>query len=97
MSSVKLSIVRGGEIHSTGLIRIRNNSLVPDPTSGSGGWGTVRGEVSFNLRGPELRFSAPLSFVTDRTGVDVLPYMLETYEFGIRTGVHVVDYIVIQR
>lgn len=91
------SIVRGGEIHSSGLIRIRNNSLVPDPTPGSGGWGTVRGEVSFDLRGPVLRFSAPLAFLTDRTDLDVLPYMLETYEFGIWTGVHVVDYIVVRR
>jgi len=91
------SIVRGGEIHSTGLIRTRNNSLVPDPAPGSGGWGTVRAEVPFELHGPQLRFSEPLSVVTDRTDLDVLPYMLETYQFGIGTGVHVVDYIVVQR
>jgi hypothetical protein len=91
------SIVRGGEIHSTGLIRVRNNSLVPDPTMGSGGWGSVRGEVSFDLRGPVLLFSAPLSVVTDRTDLGVLPYMLETYEFGNWTGVHIVGYIVIRR
>lgn len=91
------SIVRGGEIDSTGLIRIRNNALVPDPAQGSGGWGTVRAAVSFDLRGPVLQFSAPLSAVTDRTDPDVVPYMLETYQFGAWTGVHIVDYIVVQR
>jgi len=91
------SIIRGGEIHSTGLIRTRNNSLVPDPTPGSGGWGTVRGDVPFELHGPALRFSAPLSVVTDRTDLNVLPYMLETYQFGMSTGVHVVGYIVVRR
>jgi hypothetical protein len=44
-----------------------------------------------------LRFSAPLSLVTDRTDLGVLPYMLETYEFGVWTGVHIVDYIVVRR
>jgi len=91
------SIVRGGEIDSSGLIRIRNNALVPDPAPGSGGWGTVRAEVPFDLRGPVLRFSAPLSSVTDRTDPDVLPYMLETYQFGFWTGVHIVGQIVVRR
>jgi hypothetical protein len=90
------SIVRGGEIHSTGLIRIRNNALVPDPAPGSGGWGSVRGEVPFDLHGPVLRFSAPLSVVTDRADPGVVPYMLETYESGV-TGAHTVGYIVIRR
>ena len=90
------SVIRGGEIHSSGLVRIRNNALVPDPAPESGGWGTVRGEFSFDLRGPVLQFSAPLGVVTDRTGIDAVPFMLETYQFGELTG-HTVDSIVVQR
>jgi len=90
------SVIRGAEIHSSGFVRIRNNALVPDPDPESGGWGTVRGDASFDLRGPALRFSAPLSVVTDRTDLDTLPYMLETYQFGELTG-HTVDSIVVQR
>ena len=90
------SVIRGGEIHSSGLVRIRNNALVPDPDPASGGWGTVRGDATFVLRGPVLSFSAPLSVVTDRTNPDVVPYMLETYQFGEQTS-HTVDSIVVQR
>jgi len=90
------SVIRGGEIHSSGLVRIRNNALVPDPSPDSGGWGTVRGDASFDLHGPMLRFSAPLSVATDRTDSDVVPYMLETYQFGEQTS-HTVDSIVVRR
>jgi hypothetical protein len=90
------SVIRGAEIHSSGLVRVRNNALVPDPAPEAGGWGTVRGDASFDLRGPVLRFSAPLSVVTDRTDLDALPYMLETYQFGEQTS-HTVDSIVVQR
>jgi hypothetical protein len=89
------SIIRGEEIHSTGLIPIRN-AFPPDPTPGSGGWGTIRGEVPFTLHGPVLSFSAPLSLLTDRTGLSVLPYILEAYEFGIWNGVDIVDHIVVR-
>jgi hypothetical protein len=90
------SIIRGEEIHSTGMIPIRN-AFPPDPTPGSGGWGTIRGEVPFTLHGPVLSFAAPLSLLTDRTGLDILPYILEAYEFGIWNGADIVDDIVVRR
>jgi hypothetical protein len=37
--------------------------------------------------GPVLRFSAPLSWLTDQTGLSVIPYQLEAYEFGVWNGV----------
>ena len=61
------SIVRGGEIHSTGLIHRYFGS----------------------------RRRSGLSQIG--TDLDVLPYLLETYEFGVWTGVHIVDYIVVRR
>lgn len=85
------SIIRGEEIHSTGLIPIRN-AFPPDPLATSG-WGTIRGEVTFTLHGRVLRFSAPLSMLTDRVGLSVLPYQLEVYEFGSWTGVTIIDFI----
>ena len=90
------SVIRGGEIHSSGLVRVRNNALVPHPAPDGGGWGTVRGDASFDLRGPVLRFSVPIGVVTDRPDPDVVPYMLDTYEFGDATS-HTVDSIVVQR
>ncbi len=89
------SIIRGEEIHSTGLIPIRN-AFPPDPLATSG-WGTIRGEVTFTLHGRVLRFSAPLSMLTDRVGLSVLPYQLEVYEFGSWNGIEIIDSIRLKR
>jgi len=86
------SIIRGDEIHSTGLITIRN-AFPADPLPSSGGWGTIRAQVPFTLRGSVLQFSVPLSVLTDRTDVSVIPYQLEGYEFGSWNGVTIIDYI----
>ncbi len=80
------SIVRGEEIHSMpGLIPVRNASP-PSGEAGSGGWGTIRGIVPYSLRSTGgryvLSFSAPLSLISDQTGVRRIRYVVETYEFG---------------
>ena len=89
------SIIRGEEIHSIGRIPIRN-AVPPDPLSTSG-WGTIRGEVPFTLHGRVLRFSAPLSMLTDRVALASLPYQLEAYEFGSWNGVTILGHIRLRR
>jgi hypothetical protein len=90
------SIIGGEEIHSAGLIPIRN-AFPPDPQAASGGWGTIRAEGPFTLHGCVLKFSAPLRSLTDRTNLSVLPYQLEAYEFGAWNGVTIIDYIRLKR
>jgi hypothetical protein len=77
------SIIRGEEIHFTGgLVVVRNAIPEDDGTAQSGGWGSVRGQVTFKLNGSRLQMSIPLSVLTDRTDGSTLEYVLESYEFG---------------
>ena len=80
------SIIRGEEIHSSGLIPIRNAVPPDDSDPASGGWGTIRGEVPYTLRGRVLMFSAPLGLISDHVDAGAVAYHLETYEFGVLTG-----------
>jgi hypothetical protein len=82
------SIIRGEEIHtSINLIPIRN-AVPPDYSDPrSGGWGTIRGEVPYTIRGRVLTFTVPLSLITDQGDVSAIDYRLETYQFGELTGV----------
>jgi hypothetical protein len=81
--TVEGAVVRGDEIHVAGALRIRN--ALPsstDPTSG--GWGTVRATVPF-----EMRFnrdgSAVLSFVASWSDLGIsgsFAWVLDTFHFG---------------
>ncbi len=83
------AIIRGEEIHSTPdhLIPVRN-AVPPDLSDpSSGGWGTIRGEAPYTLTsGSTMTFSAPLSLISNRTGVMNISYRLETYTYGSLTG-----------
>jgi hypothetical protein len=77
------SIIRGDEIHAnSGLIPIRDAFPPDDNDPHSGGWGTVRGEVSFRTHGRVLMFSVPLDLMSDQSGATHVQYHLETYQFG---------------
>jgi len=56
------SLVRGGEIHVAGDIPIRDQSP-PSGDPNSGGWGPIRGSVSYSLTGQTLTFSVPASLL----------------------------------
>jgi hypothetical protein len=81
--TIQGAVVRGDEIHVAGALRIRN--ALPsstDPTSG--GWGTVRTTVPF-----EMRFnrdgSAVLSFVASWSDLGIsgsFGWVLDTFHFG---------------
>lgn len=63
------AVVRGDEIDGGHVIPIRDgieNGSDPNPVSG--GWGFVRGDVPYQLRGSTLTFSAPLSLLQDPDG-----------------------------
>jgi hypothetical protein len=85
--TVQGAIVRGDEIHVASALRIRN--ALPsstDPTSG--GWGTVRATVPF-----EMRFnrdgSAVLSFVASWSDLGIsgsFAWALDTFHFGAAVG-----------
>jgi hypothetical protein len=77
------AIVRGDEIHVARALRIRNalpSSM--DPTSG--GWGTVRATVPFEMRF-NLDGSAVLSFVASWSDLGIsgpFAWVLDTFHFG---------------
>ena len=81
--TVQGAIVRGDEIHVAAALRIRN-ALPPSTDPTSGGWGTVRATVPF-----EMRFnrdgSAVLSFVASSSDLGIsgpFAWLLETFHFG---------------
>ena len=77
------SIIRGEEIHSTKSVIPIRNAAPPDLADPlASGWGTLRGEVPYSLRGPDLTFSAPLGLITDRVGEQTIDYTLQVYGFG---------------
>ena len=79
------AIIRGEELHSSSpLLRVRN-SRPTDPTvppSVSGGWGTVRGMVPYQLTGNVLTFSMPLGLISDHGADGPFSYDLELYQYG---------------
>ena len=57
------SLIRGSEIVVDGDLRVRNTSP-PDPVSGtSGGWGTIRGSVPFQIVGSSVTFTMSCSLL----------------------------------
>ena len=79
------SIIRGEEIHVTmDTIRVRN-SFPPDTDPNSGGWGSIRGSVPFNLNDNILTFSTPLDLISDHSIDGIFNFWLETEVFGSAT------------
>jgi hypothetical protein len=77
------AVIRGDEIRSSGgLVVVRDGSPADDGTAESGGWGPIRSAVAYSLRGHKMQFSVPLSVLTDQTEAGVVPYILESYEYG---------------
>lgn len=74
------TLIRGGEIHLGGDVRIRN-LFPPDPDlSSSGGWGSVRGSVPYTLSGNVVSLLVPLKFIGDSDGK--FSYALMWTEYG---------------
>ena len=79
------TIIRGEELHmSSPVLRVRNATPTDptDPPSVSGGWGTVRGEVPYQLNGNVLTFSTPLGLISDHSTDGHFSYDLELYQYG---------------
>ena len=78
------SLIRGGEIHVAGDIRVRNDSP-PDPDPNASGWGSIRGIVPFTLNGQTLTFSVPSSVLNVSAP---FAYTLQLTRYGASTGVY---------
>jgi len=76
------SLIRGGEIHSSGGVVIRDDGPPADWDTNSGGWGPIRGIRPFDLTGDILTFSIP----TDMLNVQGdFAYSLLLTSFGEET------------
>jgi PEP-CTERM putative exosortase interaction domain len=73
-----VSIIRGEEIHLWNAIAVRDPLGEGGP--GSGGWGPIRGLLSYQLEGSVMRFVAPLPVV--HPGDGRFEYTLESYHYG---------------
>jgi hypothetical protein len=77
------AVVRGDEIHVAHGLRIRNKlPSSSDPTTG--GWGTVRATVPFDIR-VNLNGTAVLSFVASWTDLGIsgpFAWAVDAYNFG---------------
>jgi Ca2+-binding RTX toxin-like protein len=92
------SIIRGEELHlSSPVLRVRN-ARPTDPTapsSVSGGWGTVRGVVPYQLDGSVLTFSASLGLISDHSVDGQFTYDLGITQYGGSTQIfHALDSII---
>lgn len=74
------SIVRGGEIHLDGDIRIRDRYGYDGTDTNSGGWGPILGSVPYTLSGTLLSFTTPWSLLKDDDGI--FTYQLLLTEYG---------------
>jgi hypothetical protein len=78
------AIIRGDELtlrRGKGVIPIRR-SEPSDPDPASGGWGPIRTVVPLRLRGSVVRFSVPLSALSNHTTEGLFAYELLTVNFG---------------
>jgi hypothetical protein len=76
------AIVRGVELQVKSRLLPLRNASPADTDPASGGWGTIRATVPFELRGRVLTFSAPLAALSDHSADGRFTYILETYAFG---------------
>jgi hypothetical protein len=82
------TIIRGEELHlSSPVLRVRNATPTDptDPPSVSGGWGTVRGVVPYQLTGNVLTFSTPLGLISDHSADGHFTYDLILTQYGGET------------
>ena len=79
------------------VLQVRN-SHPTDPTvppSVSGGWGTVRGVVPYQLNGSVLKFSTPLGLISDHSVDGHFSYDLELYQqAGLTQHFHSLESII---
>ena len=74
-------IIRGGEIHVEGDLRIREGlGGASDPDPNSGGWGSIVGSVNYSLNDRELSFTVPWDVLGEDDGE--FTYALLLVEFG---------------
>ena len=93
------TIIRGEELHLTSpVLRVRNATPTDptDPPSVSGGWGTVRGEVPYQLNGNVLTFSTPLGLISDHSTDGHFTYdLLITQYGGLTQSLHSLESVVL--
>ncbi len=77
------AVIRGGEVHVGGDIRVRDPRAEDpgDPTSG--GWGPLVGSVPYLLDGSVLTFAVPLHLLKEWDGQ--LTYLLQTVRYGAQS------------
>ena len=76
------SLVRGGEIHVAGTLPVRNDSP-SDSDPNSGGWGSIRGSVSYSLVGTTMMFSIPADVLNVQ---GPFAYTLQLDNYGVVTS-----------
>jgi hypothetical protein len=76
------SLLRGGEIQYGNGISIRNDGPPDDSDPHSGGWGSLRGSVPFNLTGQTLTFSVAAAILNVQ---GPFAYSLLLTSFGAQT------------
>jgi Ca2+-binding RTX toxin-like protein len=90
------TVIRGEE-PTEDVLQVRN-SHPTDPTvppSVSGGWGTVRGVVPYQLNGSVLKFSTPLGLISDHSIDGHFTYDLELYQqAGLTQHFHSLESII---
>jgi hypothetical protein len=75
------AIIRGDEIHSTGMLHVRA-AFPPDLSDpNSGGWGSIADTVPFNVNGNQVTFTVPLSDLGAPDGN--FAYRAFTMQFGV--------------
>lgn len=75
------AVIRGDEIGSGNLLPIRNGiQNGSDNSATSGGWGTIRANVPFELTGNELTFTTNFNALDTTTGL--FSYRVFTTNFG---------------
>jgi hypothetical protein len=77
------TLIRGGEIHLAGDIRIRNVEP-PVLSPEAGGWGAVRGSVGYSLSDNRLSFSVPFDILGAPDGA--FSYTAYSVNYGAWNG-----------
>lgn len=77
------AVIRGGEIHVAGDLRVRDTRGIGDEDAG--GWGRILASVPFDIDDDTLSFALPNSLFDDRDGV--FQYRVFAMEHGALTNV----------
>jgi hypothetical protein len=76
-------LLRGGEIHVAGTLPVRNDSPSDTSDPNSGGWGSIRGSVSYSLVGTTMTFSIPADVLNVQ---GLFAYTLQLDNYGVVTS-----------